>query len=93
MKQHRKLKISGKVQGVYYRASMQQKARTLGVDGWVQNLPNGQVYAEIEGELTTLQAMIEWCKQGPAFAAVEQVEIAEGMVQHFSGFEIKRSTD
>lgn len=72
-----RITICGKVQGVFYRKSTQAKARELGVCGWVRNLDNGCVEAEIEGTPEQLEAMIAWCHEGPSAARVDRVEKVE----------------
>ena len=69
------LRISGRVQGVWYRASTQRKASTLGLTGWVRNLPDGRVEVEAEGPRTALDTLIQWCHQGPELARVREVEV------------------
>ena len=69
--------IEGRVQGVWYRASTQTKARALGVTGWVRNLANGSVQAEVQGAQAAVDALVAWCKQGPRDARVTSVEVQE----------------
>lgn len=76
MKAYR-LIIKGRVQGVWYRASAREKARSLGVMGWVRNMPDGAVEAHIQGENASLEDMISWCRQGPPGARVDAVDIEE----------------
>jgi len=90
MKKHFKLKITGRVQGVWYRASTERKANELGICGFVKNEPNGSVYAEVEGTETQLKNLITWCKSGPPLANVLSVNIEEGEVCGFENFEVRR---
>lgn len=83
--------ITGKVQGVYYRASMQQKARALGVTGLVRNQADGSVYAEAEGTPAQLDALLDWCRQGPPAARVERVHTEEGQWPGREDFVIDRN--
>ena len=69
--------IEGKVQGVFFRANMQRVARSLDLAGWVRNLPDGRVEAVVEGAENNMAAMLDWCRQGPPYAAVRQVKITE----------------
>ena len=79
--------VSGYVQGVFFRHSMQTRAGTLGVNGWVRNLGDGRVEAVIEGEPEAVRALVAWCHDGPAHATVERVEVAwEPPTTEFSGF-------
>jgi acylphosphatase len=90
MKRHYNLVITGKVQGVGYRFSCVEAARKCGVKGFVRNNSNGSVYAEAEGAEEELAAFISWCRRGPAWARVTDVQIIEGELQHFDSFVINR---
>ena len=70
--------LQGRVQGVYFRESMCQKAAELGVTGWVRNRPDGTLEAMIQGEPMAIEQMLEWARHGPSAARVEQLEINEG---------------
>ena len=70
-----KVRISGVVQGVFYRASTQEKALALGVSGWVKNCSDGSVEALFEGPHSQLEQMIAWCKVGPDNARVDKIDI------------------
>jgi acylphosphatase len=63
-------RVSGRVQGVYYRASTREVARRLGLVGWVRNLPTGEVELRAEGTRPALEELLEWCAEGPPAAAV-----------------------
>ena len=71
-----RLVVRGRVQGVWYRGSMQEEARRLHVAGWAQNEGDGSVAAEIEGEREAVDRLIAWARQGPAGARVHDVEVA-----------------
>ncbi len=90
MKKHLKLKVSGRVQGVWYRASTERKAKELGICGFVQNEPDGSVYIECEGTQAQLNTLIDWCKGGPPLANVTDIKIENGEVIGFDSFSIKR---
>ena len=90
MKKHIQLYIYGKVQGVWYRGSTQQKAMDLGLCGIVRNQADGSVYAEVEGEEKVLEELITWCKQGPPMAKVDRVELKSGELKHYPDFKILR---
>lgn len=66
--------VSGRVQGVYYRATTRETAERLGVDGWVQNLDDGRFEAVFEGPADAVGRMIGWCHEGSPDARVERVE-------------------
>lgn len=87
---HKKLHITGKVQGVFYRDSTRQKANELGITGYVRNQPDGSVYAEAEGPEEALNAFIEWCHKGPPKAEVADVNVSTGSWVGYIGFEIRR---
>lgn len=85
------LKISGRVQGVYYRASALQEAVKLGLTGWVMNCPDGAVEAVAEGAKHRVEELIAWCHQGPDGARVTQVDVHwETAQNNFHGFSIRR---
>ncbi|HAP61965.1 MAG TPA: acylphosphatase [Cytophagales bacterium] len=65
--------VHGKVQGVWFRASTQQRAAELGVVGWVRNLPDGTVALHAEGTEQAVAALLDWCQTGPPQAIVNQV--------------------
>jgi acylphosphatase len=90
MTQHVTLRISGKVQGVFYRVSTKNKADDLGVKGFVQNLPDGSVYAEAEGPAEQIEIFVKWCHEGPPHAQVTEVRTGSGPVKHFEKFEIRK---
>jgi acylphosphatase len=69
------LKIVGRVQGVFYRASLQQQAKALGITGWCRNMPDGSVEAVVAGDSEAVQALIDWCWQGPSGAEVRDVQV------------------
>ena len=84
------LVISGKVQGVFYRASCQEVAQRLDLAGWVRNLPTGQVEVLAHGEKEKIEKFIEWCKKGPPGAKVGEVKIKwQNNPNKFVQFEIK----
>jgi acylphosphatase len=68
--------IEGLVQGVSFRASAVEAARTAGVYGWVRNNPNGAVEAVLEGEEEKVNRLINWCRTGPPMARVERVNLS-----------------
>ena len=74
--------ISGRVQGVFFRANTQKAALSFNLTGWVRNLPDGMDEAVFEGNEKDVNAMLEWCKKGPPFARVTDVEV---IPEPFSG--------
>jgi acylphosphatase len=69
--------VTGRVQGVSFRASTCSEARRLGVVGWVRNLPDGSVELEAEGDDDRVAALLAWCEHGPPGARVATVAITE----------------
>lgn len=86
-----KVNVSGRVQGVCFRASTQQQAETLGLHGWVRNLADGTVEAWLQGDTDRLAAMLKWMQHGPAGARVTGVDIHADQEPepHLHGFEIR----
>ncbi|MFW5921735.1 MAG: acylphosphatase [Halodesulfurarchaeum sp.] len=82
--------VSGRVQGVYFRANTREAARKRDVDGWVKNLEDGRVEAVFEGEPAAVEAMIEWCHEGSPAAEVSDVSSSEEDPAGLEGFEISR---
>lgn len=82
--------IKGKVQGVFYRATAKEVADLIGVKGWVRNLPDNNVEITATAPEDILQKFIDWCKQGPPKARVEEVIIDELSPEEFKGFRIIR---
>jgi acylphosphatase len=72
--QRLELVARGRVQGVYYRASMLEQARALGLRGWVRNEPDGSVRAVAEGPRDALEVLVRWAERGPPAACVDAVE-------------------
>ncbi|OZH52372.1 acylphosphatase [Hydrocoleum sp. CS-953] len=87
---HAHVLISGKVQGVGYRFSTLNTAVSLGINGWVKNLPDGRVEAVFEGREELVKKMINWCYQGPKSAVVQNVLVRYEQVEGIEGFEIHR---
>ncbi len=83
----RTLVVRGRVQGVFYRASMRTEADRLGVRGWVRNEEDGTVHAHVEGAAEDVEALVEWCRSGPPRAQVSGVEVADAAPVGASEFE------
>ena len=84
-----RLVISGRVQGVAYRANARAEAQRLRLVGWVRNLDDGRVEALAEGERETLEAFVAWSRRGPRAARVDDVAVERGEATgEFRGFEI-----
>jgi acylphosphatase len=87
-----RLLVRGRVQGVWYRGAMQERAEQLGVTGWVRNQRDGAVEAEVEGDRATVQTLIAWAHEGPPSARVSEVvvEWIDPKAEPRNGFEIRR---
>ncbi len=85
-----RLLVEGRVQGVWFRESTRRMATSLGVNGWVRNLPDGRVEAVAEGPEEQVNKLIEWCHKGPPAAKVTAVHVEpESWQGEFDSFEIK----
>lgn len=85
----RRVLVSGLVQGVAFRAYTREMARTIGVSGWVQNLPDGRVEALVEGEPDRVARMVDWLKKGPPTSRVAEIHVTEETpTGELSSFEI-----
>ena len=93
MKITRRLRIFGRVQGVFFREAMRLRAEQLKVTGWVRNCPDGTVEAIAQGDAFMVGRLIEWAQRGPAAAKVDkvEVEIVEEAV-HYPIFDKKLTT-
>jgi len=90
MKENKRIQIKGKVQGVFFRKSTQDKAQQLGITGWIQNEPDGSVLTEIEGPSQTIQQMEDWLHAGPEDAQVKELIIKKGEWRGYKDFEVRR---
>jgi acylphosphatase len=83
--------ITGFVQGVCFRANTRERARALGLTGWVRNLADGRVEIVLEGDARSAAEMLSWCHRGTPPARVDHVECRErSPTGAFSGFDIRR---
>ena len=88
------LKVNGRVQGVYFRASTVEEARRLRLTGWVMNCPDSSVEVVAEGKREQLEKLVSWCRSGPPGARVREVRAEwEASKEEFQGFFIKRNFD
>jgi acylphosphatase len=81
--------VSGRVQGVFFRAETQNRARSLGLAGWVRNAPDGTVEAVFEGPSDRVRSMLDWCRRGPRHAGVEDVAVDWEEPRGEDGFRIR----
>ena len=85
----RHVSVTGRVQGVFFRAWMREQASALGVTGWVRNCPDGRVDAHVEGAEAAVEQMIERLRQGPPAARVEDVKLWDVELFDFDDFEVR----
>lgn len=81
--------VAGRVQGVGYRYSARRFAMALGLTGYVRNLVDGAVQIEAQGDPSSVEQMVRWCRQGPSRAEVLSVEIRRLPPEPGSAFEIR----
>ena len=85
-----RLTASGRVQGVFFRASVRDEARRRGVTGWVRNAPDGSVQAEVQGDAEAVAALVAFCRQGPGSSRVDALSVEElSPVAAESGFLVR----
>jgi acylphosphatase len=85
----RHVSVTGRVQGVFFRAWIRDQANELGVTGWVRNCPDGRVDMHIEGEEAAVQRLIERLHRGPPAARVEDVHLWNVELFDFENFEVR----
>jgi len=83
------VRVSGRVQGVYYRAYTRDRAKSLGINGWVRNIPGGGVEAVLEGERRQVGELLRAIKSGPSGSVVLGMELSEIEAKGYNDFEIK----
>lgn len=82
------IKVTGKVQGVFFRASTRQQAIQLGINGIVRNQEDGSVYIEAEGNENQLHEFIDWCSEGPVYALVNDIKVDYAVPVFYDNFRI-----
>jgi len=80
--------VSGRVQGVFFRASCAEEARRRGLSGWVRNTSDGRVQAAFEGPGAEVDALVAWCRAGPAHARVDALDASEERPTGENGFRV-----
>lgn len=85
---HINIRITGKVQGVSFRATTKAVADQMGIRGVIRNEKDGTLYMEAEGDDTLLEVFVEWCNEGPDRAKIENVEVTSGELKNYHNFEI-----
>jgi acylphosphatase len=81
--------VSGRVQGVFFRASAKEMAIQLDVSGFVRNEADGSVYIEAEGDEDALKQFVSWCRKGPTRAIISEVHVQESPIKNSSSFRIE----
>jgi acylphosphatase len=84
-----RVRIRGRVQGVFFRAEARARAESLGLSGWVRNAEDGSVEAAFEGEDERVDSMVDWSRRGPSGARVDEVEVAGEQPTGESGFSVR----
>ena len=85
----RHLRITGRVQGVFFRAWTRDKAQSLHVNGWVRNCSDGSVEAQLEGDEEAVAELIDLMREGPPGAGVESVEVDEDDAEGWGSFDVR----
>jgi acylphosphatase len=85
-----RVRIVGRVQGVFFRASCRRLAEELGVAGWVRNARDGAVEAVFEGNAEAVRTIVDWCGHGPPGAVVESIEVTDEPPSGARGFRVER---
>lgn len=81
--------MTGRVQGVSFRWYTEERARDLGVAGWVRNEPDGSVVLHAEGSDEAVDALVAWCRTGPSLARVRNVAVRDAAVTGTTTFEVR----
>jgi acylphosphatase len=81
--------VTGRVQGVFFRASCAEQAERLGVAGWIANRPDGSVAGHFEGSPEAVDALVDWCRSGPPSAAVADVSVEEAAPEGQRRFDVR----
>ena len=89
MSVRKRVKVHGRVQGVFFRDSARREAERVGVAGWVRNCSDGTVEAVVEGDEQAVAQVVSWLGDGPRRADVERVEVDEEEAEGLSGFEVR----
>ena len=84
----RRVVVHGLVQGVFFRDTLRRLAQSRGVGGWVRNNHDGTVEAVLEGELDSVERLVDFCRRGPRGARVDRIEVVEEEPEGLRRFEI-----
>jgi acylphosphatase len=86
----RHIRVVGKVQGVFFRASTKAKADELNIKGSVRNEHSGTVYIEAEGDPANMEQFVDWCRQGPPRSRVDNLDVRDAKVNGYTDFSVIR---
>jgi len=82
------VRVTGQVQGVFYRVACAERARELGIGGWIRNAGDGSVEGAFEGPDQDVEAIVAWCRIGPPYAQVLDVQVTADVPAGETGFRI-----
>ena len=85
----RRVIVSGRVQGVFFRDTTRRRAEAAGVAGWVSNRPDGALEAVFEGDPEAVEQLVDFCRRGPSRAEVASVGVSEEEPEGLTGFEVR----
>ena len=85
----RRVRVTGRVQGVFFRAWSRNEAQQLGISGWIRNCADGSVEAQVEGDESTVQQMIARLRQGPPGARVDDLEMEIAEAEDAGSFDVR----
>jgi acylphosphatase len=83
------VRVEGYVQGVFFRSEARERARSLGLAGWVRNVPDGSVEAVFEGPREAVESLVRWCEHGPRGARVDDVRVRWEDARDAEGFALR----
>ncbi len=87
-KEHYDVQISGRVQDVWFRSKARKLAKNLDLKGYIKYTGENQLYVEVEGKSNAVQSFLDWCRQGPSLARVDEYEARESELKGFRKFSI-----
>lgn len=85
----RRVTVSGRVQGVFFRETVRRRAESARLAGWVRNNSDGTVEALFEGEPKAVERLVDWCREGPRGARVEWVDVASEEPEGLTSFDVR----
>jgi acylphosphatase len=81
--------VSGRVQGVFFRDTTRRRAESAGVAGWVSNRPDGAVEAVFEGDESAVDQLVDFCRRGPGRAEVSSIDVIDEQPEGLTGFLVR----